>query len=86
MLFTAVFATFIMACPLHITNKLLRQSFMCLQAGEMEMSFLTQVVIDEVCREGGLLVFPASVHAGIGVRRIHRENVGADSHQLCLPH
>lgn len=50
------------------------------------MCFLTQVVVDKVCREGGLLVFPASVHTGVGVRRVHGENVGADAHQLRLPH
>lgn len=50
------------------------------------MSFLTQIVIDKVCCEGWLLVFPASVHTGVGVGRIHRENVSANAHQLGLPH
>lgn len=47
---------------------------------------LTQVVVDEVCCERGLLVFPTSVHAGVGIRRVHGENIGADAHQLRLPH
>ncbi len=31
-------------------------------------------------------MFPASVHAGVGIRRVYGENVSADAHQLCLPH
>lgn len=50
------------------------------------MGFLTQVVIDEVGCEGRLLVFPASVHASVGVRCVHRENISADAHQFCLSH
>lgn len=49
-------------------------------------TFLTQVVINKVSCEGRLLVLPASIHGGVCIRRVHRENVGADAHQLCLPH
>lgn len=52
----------------------------------MTMIFLTQVVVDEVCCESGLLVFPASVHACVGVGCVNRKDVGADAHQFCLPH
>lgn len=47
---------------------------------EEQIVILTQVVVDEVGRQGWLLVLPASIHAGIGIRRIHWENVRADAH------
>lgn len=42
------------------------------------VSLLTQVIVDEVCSEGGLLVFPASVHTGADVWRVYGEDVRAE--------
>lgn len=47
---------------------------------------LTEVVVDEVSSEGRLLVLPSAIHAGVGVGRVHWENVSADAHKFCLPH
>lgn len=51
-----------------------------------DQSLFTKVVVDKVCCEGRLLVFSASIHAGVGIRCVHRENICADAHQFCLPH
>lgn len=47
---------------------------------------LTQVVVDKLSWEGRLLMFPAPVEAGAGIRCVHWENIGTDTHQFCLSH
>lgn len=46
----------------------------------------TQVVVNKICSEGGLFVFTASIHACAGIRRVHGEDVCADTHELGFPH
>lgn len=48
--------------------------------------FLTQIVVDKLSWEGRLLMFPTSVNTGTGIRCVHRENIGTDTHQFCLSH
>ena len=46
----------------------------------------TQVVVDELGGEGGLLVPAAPVGGGAGIGGIHGEDVRRDAHQLRLAH
>lgn len=71
-------------CLTHSSNLRSRAQGYCCDLSRT--CFLTQVVVDKVCCEGGLLVFPPSVHGSICIRRIHRKNVSADAHQLRLSH
>lgn len=56
------------------------------QVAKLLRQMLTQVVVDKLSWEGRLLMLPAPVQAGAGIRGVHRENVCADPHQFCLPH
>lgn len=64
----------------------MRVTFLHISPWTLAESFLTQVVVDKVRCEGGLLVLPASVQAGVSIGRVHGEDVCADAHQLSFPH
>lgn len=64
----------------------LRNAHVPCQVANLHRQTLTQVVVDKLSWEGRLLMLPAPVQAGTGIRCVHRENVCTDPHQFCLSH